>query len=468
MVEQAEQQQHGSGRRPDLDSVYSINPDGSRNAIHPAEVSGRFQRYKALVWTVLIGVYVALPWIEIGGHPAVLIDIPRRHFYLFGNTFTTGDFWLAFFFVTGIAFGLYVLSALWGRVWCGYGCPQTVFLEGVYRRIEQWIEGSPRRRRELDRAPWTGAKIVRRGGKYAVFLLISAALAHTFLGYFMPIREVVHAVTSPPSEHWVAFLFVAGFTAIIFVNYTWFREQLCIVVCPYGRLQGVLYDQHTINVGYDFTRGEPRGKRQSATGDCIDCFRCVQVCPTGIDIRNGTQMECVGCANCIDACDEVMARIGKPAGLIRYDSLAGFEGRPRRLWRLRVGLYLALLLVGVGVFAAAASSRTSFGVQLLRLPGELYTLDDGVVTNRFSLHLENKAPVAETFRIESAPREGMTAVIPTPALDLPSLADQRVPVFVRVERARFEPGMSLSLTIRTSVGERTVEAPLLGPLGRTP
>jgi len=453
--------------RPNLDSLSSINPDGSRNPIHPARVRGRFQVIKNAIWTVLIAIYLVLPWVHVGGAPAVLIDIQKRHFYLFGNTFNAQDFWLAFFFLTGIGFTLIVLSALWGRLWCGYGCPQTVFLEGVFRRIESWIEGTPRKRRELDRAPWTASKVLKRSTKYLVFLAISLVLSHTFLGYFVPIEEVLAAVTGPPTENWVAFLFVAAFTAAIFVNFTWFREQLCIVICPYGRLQGVLYDPHTINVGYDRIRGEPRGKvGAEGAGDCIDCFRCVAVCPTGIDIRNGTQLECVGCANCIDACDEVMDRVGRPRGLVRYDSQAGLEGHTRRFLRPRLALYVVLLAVGTVVFSFAASSRTPFEANLLRLDTSPYTIEGDVILNSFSLHLENKQPAADTFYIEAPAREGIQVVIASRTVDLPSLDDQRIPIFVRIDQPIYERGMRLELTVSTANEERKISAPLLGPRGK--
>ena len=322
----------GGKRRPDLDSLYCLNADGSRNTIHTADVRGRYQVRKKIVWALLIALYLVLPWIEVGGRPAILIDIPERNFFLFGMSFNAQDFYLAFFVLTGIGFTLFVVSALFGRIWCGYACPHSVFLEAVYRRVERWIEGGAAQRKRLAEMPWNAQKILRRGGKWAVYLAISLVLSHTFLSYFMGADEVLRAITSPPSVHPTAFTFIVAFTVIIYGNFTWFREQLCIVICPYGRLQGVLYDRDTINVTYDHVRGEPRGRyNDSDRGDCIDCQRCVAVCPTGIDIRNGTQLECIGCANCIDACDEVMVKTGQPVGLIRYDSQNGVENGERRL-----------------------------------------------------------------------------------------------------------------------------------------
>ena len=297
--------------------------------------------------------------------------------------------------------------------------------------------------------------------------MISLVLSHTFLGYFVPIEEVLAAVTGPPAENWVAFLFVAAFTAAIFINFTWFREQLCIVICPYGRLQGVLYDPHTINVGYDRGRGEPRGKVGAENaGDCIDCFRCVAVCPTGIDIRNGTQLECVGCANCIDACDEVMDRISRPRGLVRYDSQAGLEGHKRRFVRPRLALYAVLMVIGTVVFAISASGREAFEANLLRLRASPYTVEGDIITNSFSLHLENKKPTAETFYIEPADQPGIELVIPSRTVELDSLGDQRVPVFVRVDRSVYRRGLRVELTVSTASEQRKIGSVLLGPGGR--
>jgi len=492
-------------RRPDVDTLYAINADGSHNKIHMADVKGRFQNRKKVLWALMIGLYLVLPWIKIGGNPAILIDLPARHFYLFGQTFNAQDFKLAFFFITGLAFTLFVVSALWGRLWCGYACPHTVFLEGVYRRIERFFEGDAGKRKRLAAMPWNREKVLRRGGKWLVFLGVSLILSHTFLSYFMPVEDVFSAITSPPSEHMTAFVFIVVFTAIIYFNFTWFREQLCIVICPYGRLQGVLYDQDTVNVAYDHVRGEPRGhytKAQRTTsgvlatevsasagsrpaaslpteghaeeqpevaerGSCIDCYRCVSVCPTGIDIRNGTQLECVGCANCIDACDAVMDKIGQPRGLIRYDSLRGVETGQRRFVRPRLFVYAVLLVIGVSVFSIAAFGRSSFEANLLRLPGAAYVVEGDQVRNSFQLHLYNKRPETAELVIEPVPQDGVSFQIAGDRQQLDSLADRKITLMVSVTRALFEKGMEAQ--VRVSVGDEveTVDIPLVGPFQRS-
>jgi cytochrome c oxidase accessory protein FixG len=339
-----------------------------------------------------------------------------------------------------------------------------VFLEGVYRRIERWFDGNAAQRKRLAEAPWNAHAIARRGGKWLAYGIVSMVLSHVFLSYFMPVGDVYRAMLRPPSEHPTAFVFVLVLTAIIWFDFAWFREQLCIVVCPYGRLQGVLYDPDTVNVGYDKSRGEPRGKyTNKERGDCIDCFRCVAVCPTGIDIRNGTQMECIGCANCIDACDEVMQKLGQPPGLVRYDSQRGFEAGARRFWRPRLALYAVLLLVGIVVFAIAASGRTPFEASVVRQQGVPFTVEEDVVQNAFVVHLVNKEPVARTYRLAGRPQPGVSFVLPVAQVELASLAARRLPFFVRVERAAFAPGLQVELEVQSDGPERTVSVPVLGP-----
>jgi cytochrome c oxidase accessory protein FixG len=452
-----------TARQPDLDSLYCLNADGSRNKIHTADVRGRYQVRKWLLWAVLIVIYLSMPWIEVDGRPAILIDIGNRHFYLFGHTFNAQDFWLAFFVLSGIGFTLIVVSALWGRIWCGYACPHTVFLEGVFRRIERLFEGSAQQRKRLDAGGMSAEKLLRRTGKYLTYAVIAFILSHTFLGYFMPAREVLAAITGRPSAHPTAFTFVLVFTVIIYANFAWFREQLCIVICPYGRLQSVLYDQDTVNVGYDKQRGEPRGRHTAEKrGDCIDCFRCVAVCPTAIDIRNGTQLECVGCSNCIDACDEVMDKLGQPRGLIRYDSLRVFEGGQRRFWRPRVFMYVVLFLIGVAVFAFAASRRSTFEANVVRL-GLPYTLEGDTVTNSFFIHVVNKQPRTLTFTVEPAAGSDLEWTIALRSLEIASLADQRVPVFVKAKRAMMAGKPVARLVVSSPDERRELEVRMLGP-----
>jgi cytochrome c oxidase accessory protein FixG len=458
-------------RRPDLDTVYTINADGSRNFLHPADVRGRWQVLKNLVFSVLILVYVALPWLRVDGRPAVNIDLPGRSASLFGLTFTNQDFYLMFFVLTGIGFGLFVVTALWGRIWCGYACPQTVFLEGLYRKIERWIEGPRVARIRRNLGPATADKVARKILKHAFFIFFSYAIAHVFLSYFIPVEELLNVIRSNPREHMSAFGWSMFWTGVLYFNYAWFREQTCIVICPYGRLQSSLIDEDTIIIGYDEGRGEPRhkGVRNGVDegGDCIDCYRCVEVCPTGIDIRGGLQLECIGCANCIDACDEIMTRIGKPRGLVRYDSQSSFEGGERkRLLRPRVFVYMVLGLVGLTVATLAVSSRESFHANALRTRGMPYTLEEGRIRNLYTIRVQNKSDSDGVYMIdlENAP-EGLEMIMPQPTLRLDSLADGRSPVFFYLGREAYSEPFPLSLTVTDSLTghSKTLDVTFRGP-----
>jgi cytochrome c oxidase accessory protein FixG len=455
---------------PNLDRLHVLDAEGGRRFIYPADVSGRFTRRKNLVFVALIAIYVVMPWVRIGGQPAILIDIADRHFYLFGNSFNAQDFYLVFFLLTGIGFALFMLAALAGRIWCGWACPQTVFLEGVFRRIERWIEGPAQKRRSLDQAPWSLGKLAKKTLKHALYLVISFALAHVFLAYFVSMPGLLSMVRSAPGNHLGPFVWAVCITAIIYANFFWFREQLCLIICPYGRLQSALQDRDTLVIGYDRTRGEPRGKLSSAgpgsgAGDCVDCHRCVAVCPTDIDIRNGLQMECVGCANCVDACDEIMVRLGRKKGLIRYDSERGFVEGKRRILRPRLYAYLFAAAVGLTVASFTFGARQNFEANLLHTRGMPYVIDGDLVRNQIMIHLINKNPVASTLSIAAAPGRELSYIIPQPRVSLPSLGSMQVPIFISVRKQDYRPGMQLSLVIHDQVSQetRTVSAKVMGP-----
>ena len=402
---------------PRRESVTTIRSDGSRVFLFPTETQGRFTRARRFSAYALIAVYLLLPWIRINGFPAVFLDVAERRFHLFGVTFAAQDMWLLFFVITGLGFSLFFITALLGRVWCGWACPQTVFLDHVYRRIEKWIDGDAVQRRALQAAPWTARKILQRVAKHTCFILFSALITHLFLAYYVSLPEVWEMVQAAPTEHWGAFAFIVVATAALYFNYAWFREQLCIVLCPYGRLQSALIDDHSLVIGYDVKRGEPRGKiRGQGTGDrsqpnlspvacllspdqgsCVDCSKCVQACPAGIDIRQGLQMECIGCTSCIDACDSVMTRLGQPRGLIRYDSQKGFQGKKTQWIRPRTMLYFVLGIVGatVATWAFASVKPANFGVT--RMTGAPYIVDATTVRNQFLVRIVNKRNTPARF-----------------------------------------------------------------------
>ncbi|RYG69474.1 4Fe-4S binding protein, partial [bacterium] len=274
----------------------SFRHDGSRIGIVPADVRGPFATVRRIVFAVLVAVLVLLPWLRVGGRPAVLLDVANRRFFLLGLTLNAQDAWLLFFVVTGVGFGLVYVTTLLGRVFCGWACPQTVFLEGVYRRIERAVLGSKEARKRRQKHGHRGLEALRVLALHALYVLVSFALAHVFLGYFVSPPALLEIVRMAPSRSPEAFAWTAAMTVALYGNFAWFREQLCVIVCPYGRLQSALVDADTMIVGYDAKRGEPRGKaKEPGAGDCVDCGRCVAVCPTGIDIRDGLQLECVGC-----------------------------------------------------------------------------------------------------------------------------------------------------------------------------
>jgi cytochrome c oxidase accessory protein FixG len=445
----------------------ALPTDGRRHAIHPADVRGRFHRARSVVFVGLMGLWAALPWIRIRGNPAVFLDVGRREFFLFGATFNAQDTWLLFFLVTGVGFGLVYATAIAGRMWCGWACPQTVFLEGVYRRIERWVEGPRERRLRRRAAGWDALRIARTIALHGLYVAVSILVAHVFLSYFVSLPETFRMVRQSPAAHPQAFAWVVATTAAFYLNFAWFREQLCVVLCPYGRLQSALLDDHSLVVGYDGKRGEPRGKKGSSlAGDCVDCKRCVVVCPTGIDIRNGLQLECLACTACIDACDEIMDRLGRPRGLIRYDSPDGLAGRPRRIVRPRLLLYTALLVVGCAVAVLTTRKRTDFEATLLRLPGQPYTMEAGEVRNALEIHLVNKRAAPETYRVEVDRPDGMNVVLPLPTVTVDSLADTRIPMFLSVPRDRFHGDVAVRIHVVRAGDARdatTVAATFLGP-----
>lgn len=386
-------------KAPTIDSVTTINEDGSRYFVHAADVQGRFTLLRRISAIFLIVVYVALPFIRINGEPAVFLDLMHRKMHLFGITLMFQDLWLLFFLITGLGFSLFLVTAILGRIWCGWACPETVFLDHVFRRVERLIDGDWLARRKLEQAPWTLGKIIRRILKHGTYILLSALIAHMFLSYFVSLPVVYSMVRHSPLENWSVFLFVVSLTAILYFNFAWFREQFCIVLCPYGRLQSVLIDDNSIVVGYDERRGEPRGKPGTSTGDCVDCRRCVQVCPTGIDIRQGLQLECISCAACVDACDEVMVRLGRLPGLVRHDSMNALAGRATRFLRPRLFLYLFLMLLGAGVFLFATRQVRPVIVSVLRMQGAPYFRDEATVRNNYLLRLANKREAPHTYTV---------------------------------------------------------------------
>lgn len=443
----------------------SLRADGSREFVVPADVRGRFDRARNVVFGLLLVLYVALPWVTVGDHPAVFLDVKTRSFYLFGAVFNAQDGWMTVFLLTGAAFALVVATAILGRAWCGWACPQTVFLEAIYRRIERLIEG-PRDKRVRRRAgPWTLDRLWRQSLVHALWIVVSLALAHVFLAYFVSVPQLFAFARQKPSEHIGAFLLVMGLAGVLYFDFAWFREQFCVVMCPYGRLQSVLLDGDSLVVGYDPARGEPRGKVSAkGAGDCVDCGRCVVVCPTGIDIRNGLQMDCLACTACIDACDEIMDRLHRPRGLIRYDSQNGLARLPKRFWRGRLLVYAALGVIGLAATGFAMNRRQSYDANVLRGAGAPYALENEQVQNAFLLRLVNKRSRPVTFDIAVRGDAAARVVLPLPQVVLAPLQSVDVPFFVMVPRREYRGEFPVQVTIAPA-GERagSLSVPFLGP-----
>ena len=447
-----------SSIRPNLVSLGSIHEDGTKKTLHPADVSGKFSRLRRWVALALIVIYVALPWIPVNGYPAVFLDVLNRRFHFMGLTLAVQDLWVGFFLVTGLGFGLFYVTALFGRVWCGWTCPYTVFLEHVYRRIERLVDGDAAARRSLDAAPWSAGKITRRAVKHALYIVTSLIVAHIFLSYFVSLHGLYDMMHESPQKHALAFGVMTVITAGFYGAFSWFREQFCVILCPYGRIQSALSDDHTVTIGYDKKRGEPRGKAGAqGVGDCVNCLRCVQVCPTGIDIRNGLQMECIGCAACVDACDTIMVKLDRKPGLVRYASLVALQGGKTRFVRGRTLLYTGMLLLGLGVFAYASSRIEPLRVNVLRMQGSPYYVNAGMVRNQFLIRLINKRNEPRTFTLamEGTLPAGMAAAGADNPVAIAAQGEELKPLVITLPQSNFTAPFLLRIRVTDTADGKT-------------
>ena len=441
-------------KQPNLDSVTTINRDGSHHFLHTADVSGKWTTARRIFGALLIFIYVLLPWIPVNGSPALLFDVEHRQFHVFGLTLVPQDLWVMFFGITGLGFTLFFVTSLLGRLWCGWACPYTVFLDHVFRRIERLVEGDAVARRRLAAAPWTIDKTLRRVVKHGLYILSASLIAHVFLSYFVSLPHLYQHMQEGPLAHATAFGIVVFLTLALWFCFGWFREQFCVIMCPYGRLQSALTDDDTVVIGYDEIRGEPRGAKGKTTGACIDCRRCVNVCPTGIDIRNGLQLECIGCAACIDACDDIMEKIGRPKGLVRYDSLNGLGGKKRRILRPRVIAYTLLGALGLAAFAIAGYLRARpFTADFSRMRGAPFYADPAAIRNHYQVRIHNKRnqPARFTLHLVEAP-QGYTLSGADAAVDVPPRGEITRPAIVVAPAASYRGAADLTLEARLDPG----------------
>ncbi len=381
------------------DSVATINDEGKRNWIFPKKPSGRFYNARTWVSIFLLAFLFGAPWIHINDEPFMLFNVLERKFIIFGIVFWPQDFHLFFLaMITAVIF-VVLFTVVYGRIFCGWICPQTIFMEMVFRKIEYWIDGDRGQQKRLSNSKWTAEKIRKRVLKHTIFFVISFLIANTFLAYLIGTEELLKLISEGPTANLGSLGALLIFTTVFYFVFSWFREQVCIVVCPYGRLQGVMLDRNSIIVAYDHKRGEGRGKWRknedrltAGKGDCIDCGACVDVCPTGIDIRNGTQLECVNCTACIDACDAIMDRVELPKGLIRYASENNIVEGTKPVMNIRRIAYSAVLVLMVTITTAFLVNRSELEATILRVPGVLYqTQDDGRISNLYNFKMINKS-----------------------------------------------------------------------------
>jgi cytochrome c oxidase accessory protein FixG len=442
-------------RKPNLDSVTTINSDGSHYVLHPADVRGRFTSMRRVFGILLLAIYVLLPWIPINGAPALFLDVENRRFHVMGLTLIPQDLWVMFFAITGLGFSLFCITSVLGRLWCGWACPYTVFLEHIFRRIERIVDGDGPARRKLDDAPWTMNKIVKRVIKQTLYIACAAAIAHVFMSYFVSLERLYSYVKEGPLAHATVFTFVTVLTAILWFSFSMFREQFCVLMCPYGRLQSALTDDDTIVIGYDEKRGEPRGAKGKTEGACIDCRRCINVCPTGIDIRNGLQLECIGCAACIDACDEIMEKVDQPKGLIRYDSLNGLQHKKRRILRPRIYAYAALGLLGLSVLGVVAGTRARpYTAEFSRMRGAPYYVDGSMVRNHYQFRVLNKRNQPASVKLSLCnPPAGYTLSGADQTIELPAHGETKQTAIVIVPHGQYQGAGEITFRIEANPGD---------------
>ncbi|MGB0890749.1 MAG: cytochrome c oxidase accessory protein CcoG [Flavobacteriaceae bacterium] len=383
------------------DSIGTINSDGKRAWVYPKKPSGRFYKYRSYVSYFLLIFLLSAPFIKIKGNQFLLFNVLERKFNIFGFPFWPQDFHLLVIsMIIGVVF-IILFTVVFGRIFCGWICPQTIFLEMVFRKIEYWIDGDRGKQIRLEKQAWNAEKIKKRLLKWFIFFIISFLIANVFLAYLIGGDKVIEYVTGNPFDNISTLISLLIFTSVFYFIFAWFREQVCIIACPYGRLQGVLLDNKTINVAYDHVRGEgEKGRAKfnkkedratSGKGDCIDCFQCVNVCPTGIDIRNGTQLECVNCTACIDECDHMMEKVGLPKGLIRYASEENINTKASFRFSARMKGYTAVLGILVAVLIGMLFLRNDVEATILRLPGQLYQhKENGVISNIYTYKVINK------------------------------------------------------------------------------
>lgn len=455
------------------DRIATVNEEGKRVWIFPKKPKGPYYNKRKIVSYLLLAFLFAAPHIQVGGHQLLLFNLIERKFIIFGKVFWPQDMFLfALTLIVGVIFVI-LFTIIYGRLFCGWVCPQTIFMEMLFRRIEYLIEGDWTHQKKLDGQPWNREKILKRVGKHLVFWIISFLIANTFLAYIIGSDELWRIQTDPIGKHLGGFIAIAIFTTVFYLVFARLREQVCTTICPYGRLQGVLLDPNSMVVAYDHASGENRAKfkkgedrKAAGKGDCIDCMQCVYVCPTGIDIRNGTQLECINCTACIDSCDTMMDSVGLEKGLIRFVSENGIKTRKPFQWTKRVIAYTALLTVMLGVLFTLLITRKDFEAVIVRQRGTTYQMvGNGEVSNIFEINLINKTQTDYKVELKIEGNVGKIETV-VKELKLKKEGSLKERFIVKVPYGKIENGKELITILVLGNGKeiQRVKTKFIGPL----
>ncbi|MDN3707868.1 cytochrome c oxidase accessory protein CcoG [Myroides ceti] len=457
------------------DSIGTINEEGKRVWIYPKKPSGNYYNKRKVVSYLLILFLIAAPFIKINNNQFLLFNVIDRKFNIFGIPFWPQDFYLIVISMIIAVVFISLFTVAFGRVFCGWICPQTIFLEMVFRRIEYWIDGDRGAQMRLDKQAWNAEKIRKRVLKWMIFFMISFVIANVFLSYIISSDEVLKMITEGPAHNISTLIALLIFTGVFYFIFVWFREQVCIIACPYGRLQGALLDEKTIVVAYDYVRGEGvngRAKfkknidrKQSGFGDCIDCRQCVNVCPTGIDIRNGTQLECVNCTACIDECDHIMESVQLPKGLIRYASESEITEKQKFRFTARMKGYSAVLFVLIGILAGLMFLRGEVEAKILRLPGQLFEHKGDFISNVYTYKIVNKTAKDfndVTIRIKNP--EGKIVMVGTPKIKIEKEGVVQGTLFIEIHPAFLE-GDKTKVKLEVYNGDELIDTATTNFLG---
>lgn len=455
------------------DRLSTTDEEGHRVYLYPEDVKGKWKERRHTFYWFLIFTYLVLPWIYINNKPFLQIDIFHREFTLAGFTWHGAEPIFIFLMLVSTIFFVGFMTSLFGRVWCGWGCPQTVFIQGIFLKIEKLIEGPARKRKALDDGPLTFEKFMKKVIKWSIFALIALHIAHTFIGYIVGPRELLQMTLHSPLENRGIFTAVMILTTILLIDFGWFREQFCIIACPYGRMQSVLMDNNSLVVAYDTNRGEPRkGAEADKEGDCINCYHCVKACPTGIDIRRGTQLECIACTNCIDACDEIMEKVHKPKGLIRYTSENELRGGERKLITIRSSIYVFISLMFMTALVLFISQSGNLKFQFYRgteLPYQIIENSDGTktISNHFTMKVSHQGNKEHFVKLEVGEDDLKTKVQIVTIMNPIKINrnEMKTPIFFKFDPSIISDGKK-SLKLNVIEEEKiinTLEVPLVGP-----